>query len=131
MSDLEQLWRDKGDADLIEAAAQLEDFTDDGRRVIRAELKRRGMEDPVEQADDAKAEAADAEAEAGPLERPPFPDPECTRCRAEMLFRGTRTLLGEAGNLFSNSDAVYFWVCPKCGHVDMFINEIGPDSAQK
>ena len=131
MSNLEQIWREKSDEEVLEAAAQLDDFTEEGRTVIRAELKRRGMEDPVEQAGDAKAEAAVAEAEAGEPEEPSLPEPECTRCHAQMRFRGTRTLLGEAGNLFSHSDAVDLYVCPKCGHVDLFANEIGAESAQE
>jgi hypothetical protein len=127
MSDVERIWREKSDEDLLEAAAQLGDFTEEGQQVIRAELKRRGLEDPVEQATDAKADAANAEAEEP--EGPSLPEPECTRCHAEMRYRGTRTLLGEVGNLFANSDTFDLYVCPKCGHVDLFTNEIGAESA--
>ena len=129
MSDIEKIWRDKNDEDLLEAAAKLDDFTEEGQRVIREELRRRGMEDPVEQAGEAKAEAADVEAdEAEPMS---LPEPECTRCRAEMRFRGSRTLLGEVGNLFSNSDAFDLYVCPKCGHAELFASEIGAAPAEE
>ena len=129
MSDIEKIWRDKNDEDLLEAAAKLDDFTEEGQRVIREELRRRGMEDPVEQAGEAKAEAADVEAdEAEPMS---LPEPECTRCRAEMRFRGARTLLGEVGNLFSNSDAFDLYVCPKCGHAELFASEIGAAPAEE
>jgi hypothetical protein len=129
MSNIAQIWREKGDEDLLEAAAQLADFTEEGQRAIRDELKRRGLEDPVEQAGDAKSEAVEAEADE--LEAPSLPEPECTRCHAEMRYRGTRTLLGEVGNLFANSDTFDLYVCSKCGHVDLFANEIGAESAQE
>jgi hypothetical protein len=43
MSDAEEIWRRRSDEQLLEAAQRLEDYTDEGRRVIRAELLRRGM----------------------------------------------------------------------------------------
>ena len=129
MSDTEKIWREKSDEDLLEAAAQLDDFTEEGQQVIRAELRRRGMEDPVEQAGDAKADVAEAEAQAEELEEPSLPEPKCTRCHAEMRYRGTRTLLGEVGNLFSNSDSFDLYVCPKCGHAELFTNEAGTEPA--
>ena len=50
MNEAERIWQEKSDDALIEAAAELETYTDEGQRIIRAELKRRGLEDPVEQA---------------------------------------------------------------------------------
>ena len=49
MDDARRIWREKSDDDLIEAAGELDQFTDEGRGIIRAELKRRHLEDPVAQ----------------------------------------------------------------------------------
>lgn len=126
MSDMEAIWREKSDEDLIEAAATLSDFTEDGQQVIRAELKRRGLEDPVEQVNVASASEPQApEVEPDEAQGDSLPEPECLRCHAEMRYRGVRTLLGETGNLFSNSDTLDVYVCPKCGHVELFASEMG------
>lgn len=134
MSDLEQIWRAKSDEDLVEAAATLSDFTEEGQRVIRAELKRRGMEDPVEQVGEFGRQAAPSEpVEGGPAgieseQADALPEPDCLRCHAEMSYRGTRTMLGEVGNLFSHSDTFDLYVCPKCGHVELFASEIAAET---
>lgn len=132
MSDMEKIWREKSDEDLIEAAASLSDFTEEGQRAVRAELKRRGLEDPLEQVGAVAAqEAASEPEEGGPqdevagAEEPPLPEPECLRCHQEMRYRGIRTMLGEAGNLFSNADNFDLYVCPKCGHVELFASQTG------
>jgi hypothetical protein len=44
--DPEQIWRDKPDEDLVEAGERLFEFTAEGERIIRAELRRRGLPDP-------------------------------------------------------------------------------------
>ena len=46
MSDAESVWRRKTDDELAAAAQHLEDYTEDGRRVVRAELERRGLAAP-------------------------------------------------------------------------------------
>ena len=46
MSDAEAIWAAKTDDELLEAAAELSEYTEDGERVIRAELKRRGLPQP-------------------------------------------------------------------------------------
>jgi rubrerythrin len=130
MSDIEQVWREKSDEDLIEAAATLSDFTEEGQQVIRAELRRRNLEDPVEQAGQAARESATSEPEEGQADGAALPAPECIRCHVEMRYRGTRTVLGEVGHLFENSDAFDVYVCPQCGHVDLFVNEIGAEPAE-
>ncbi|MGV3517709.1 hypothetical protein [Luteitalea sp.] len=43
MSDAEKIWRGRSDEQLVEAARLLDDYTEEGRSVIRAELLRRGM----------------------------------------------------------------------------------------
>ncbi len=44
--DPEQIWREKSDEDLVEAGERLSEFTLEGERIIRAELRRRGLPDP-------------------------------------------------------------------------------------
>jgi len=44
--DPEQIWREKSDEDLIEAGERLFEFTAEGERIIREELRRRGLPDP-------------------------------------------------------------------------------------
>lgn len=44
--DPEQIWREKSDEDLIEAGGHLSEFTSEGERIIRGELRRRGLPDP-------------------------------------------------------------------------------------
>jgi len=52
MNDAEALWRGKTDEEVADAARQLSDYTEEGERIMRGELRRRGM------------------AEAPPTERP-------------------------------------------------------------
>lgn len=42
----EDIWREKPDEDLIDAASRLSEFTPEGEQTIRAELRRRGLSDP-------------------------------------------------------------------------------------
>jgi hypothetical protein len=44
--DAEEIWREKSDEDLVEAGERLSEFTADGERIIRAELRRRGLPQP-------------------------------------------------------------------------------------
>src|SRR5450759_3253172 len=46
MSDAEATWRSKTDDQIADAATQLSDYTEEGERIIRGELRRRGMADP-------------------------------------------------------------------------------------
>ena len=47
MDDAGALWAAKSDDDLLEAANELFDYTEAGERVIRAELRRRGLPEPA------------------------------------------------------------------------------------
>jgi uncharacterized RDD family membrane protein YckC len=48
MSDAEEIWRRRSDEQILEAAQALDEYTDEGRSVIQAELLRRGIgTDPV------------------------------------------------------------------------------------
>src|SRR5215471_10808094 len=46
MSDAEAIWAAKTDDELLEAAEELFDFTEEGERIVRAELRRRGLPQP-------------------------------------------------------------------------------------
>ena len=43
MNDAEALWRGKTDEEVADAARQLSDYTEEGERIIRGGLRRRGM----------------------------------------------------------------------------------------
>jgi len=45
--DPEQMWREKPDEEVLAAAGNLADYTDEGERIIRAELRRRGLPEPA------------------------------------------------------------------------------------
>ena len=117
--ELEQLWRGKSDDELLEAADLLGDYTPDGQRVIREELKRRGFEDPVEQ----KGESALQATGEGP------PPRECMRCRVEMRFLGTRAVqgaewlaVGDVSDLLEDAASFELYLCPECARVEMFLD---------
>jgi hypothetical protein len=46
MADAEAIWAAKTDDELLEAAGELSEYTEEGERIIRAELKRRGLPQP-------------------------------------------------------------------------------------
>jgi len=46
MMPVEQIWRDKTDDEVAEAASELSQYTEEAARVIRAELQRRGLPEP-------------------------------------------------------------------------------------
>ena len=74
--------------ELLEAGAMLSEFTEQGQSVIRAELRRRGFEDPVEQAGFTTADPA---VQVGQREADgAAPSPSCLRCETELRFLGTR-----------------------------------------
>jgi hypothetical protein len=116
VTEAERIWSEKSDEDLLDAAADLDQFTADGQRIIRAELKRRGLEDPLEQAgdDDVGQEAA--------------PPVECLRCRVSLRLLDPDTAEQAAGwskvrglrSLVELSNSFDVYVCPQCGHVDLF-----------
>ena len=47
MSDAEAVWAAKSDDELLEASGELFDYTEEGERIIRAELARRGLPQPA------------------------------------------------------------------------------------
>ena len=130
MNEAERIWAEKSDDALIEAAAELETYTDDGQRIIRTELRRRGLEDPVEQAQfTASALGVDAPVAPGADDESPLPAPSCLRCEVRLRYVGEKSFregtnwgaLGELGHLFEKKAAFDVYVCPRCGHVDFFI----------
>lgn len=46
MADAEAIWAAKTDDQLLEAARELSEYTEEGERIIRAELQRRGLPQP-------------------------------------------------------------------------------------
>lgn len=105
MNDAERIWREKSDEELLDAAAELDDFTDDGQRIIRAELKRRGLEDPVEQA----GGPADGQEPTEPL--------ECLRCSTPLRLVDPGSGRVPRVEAFAQ---LYAYACPRCGHVELF-----------
>jgi hypothetical protein len=47
MTDLEELWRSRTDEQLLEAFSALEEYSEQGQRVIHAEFVRRGLAEPT------------------------------------------------------------------------------------
>jgi hypothetical protein len=46
MTESEEIWRTKSDDELLEAREDLSEYTEEGERIIRAELHRRGLPKP-------------------------------------------------------------------------------------
>jgi hypothetical protein len=117
VTEAERIWSEKSDEDLLDAAGDLDQFTADGQRIIRAELKRRGLEDPVEQS---------ASDEPG---RGAAPEVECLRCNVPLRLLDSdagRVAADWAGirgfrSLVELSGSFDVYVCPQCGHVDLFV----------
>lgn len=51
MTVVEEIWRDKTDAEVAEAADSLSEYTEEAAQVIRAELQRRGLPEPEKEAE--------------------------------------------------------------------------------
>jgi len=47
VTDAERIWRVRSDEQLLDAASHISEFTEEGRRVVRAELSRRGLSEPL------------------------------------------------------------------------------------
>ena len=137
MTEAERIWSQESDDDLLTAAAELESYTEEGRQVIRVELRRRGLEDPVEQAEiitpSPGAEVRDDDAPGAEVRDDDGPRPVCVRCEVRLRHLGTRQfhegthwgVLGELGHLFESSESFDVYVCPRCGHVDLFVDSVG------
>lgn len=46
MTDMERIWRQKTDDEVVEAAGSLFEYTEEAARAIRAEIQRRGLPEP-------------------------------------------------------------------------------------
>ena len=142
MTEAERIWSQESDDDLLTAAAELESYTEEGRQVIRVELRRRGLEDPVEQAElitpSPGAEVPDDDAPGAEVRDDDGPRPECVRCEVRLRPLGTRQfhegthwgVLGELGHLFESSESFDVYVCPRCGHVELFVDSVGEATRQ-
>jgi hypothetical protein len=130
MNEAERIWSEKSDDELIEAAADLDGFTEEGKLIVRAELKRRGLEDPVEQVASV-AGAGTSEGEAA--------EPECLRCHVPLRLidpadpRATTgwSWVGELSARLPGRDGLDVYVCPRCGHVDFFADLPEEEDARK
>jgi hypothetical protein len=131
MTDAERIWRAKSDDELLVAAAELDTYEDEGQRVIRDELRRRDLEDPVDQARFIAPEAGAIQPEEA--DAPPAQNPICLRCEIAQRYLGARWFrqgassgeLAERGPRFEISQSFDVYVCPRCGHVDLFFGEAG------
>ena len=129
MTDAERIWHEKNDDALIDAAAEIGTYTEEGQQIIRSELKRRGLEDPIEQARFLSS-ALGAELPDEEVPEAEVPGPECLRCEVKLLYVGEKRfreggnwgVMGEIGHLFEKSESYHVYVCRQCGHVDFFID---------
>ncbi len=68
-----------------------------------------------------------------PLVRGPANPISCLRCKETLQHAGTRRFhegtnwgaLGEIGELFVKRERFDVYVCPQCGHVELFIDGVG------
>jgi hypothetical protein len=91
MGHAEDIWRAKTDEELLEAGEQLAEYTEDGERIIRAELHRRGLPEP--------GPPIGACARCGRVIAPNHQADECSQC-GEPLTPGILRALGAvAGRL--------------------------------
>lgn len=59
----------------------------------------------------------------------------CGRCGAPLTFLGDRDfhegtrawgfVLGDLGELFTGGEKLEMWACEKCGHVELFLPNVG------
>ncbi len=60
---------------------------------------------------------------------------KCPRCSTGLEFVGTKRLhegsnwgiLGELGEIFVHKESFDFYVCPRCGRVEMFVDGVGEE----
>jgi hypothetical protein len=63
----------------------------------------------------------------------------CSRCNVEMEYKGTKNFhegtrwgaMGELGELFVNKEKYDIYVCPQCGVVEFFVDQIGEELRQQ
>jgi hypothetical protein len=124
MSDAEEIWRGKTDDEVLIAASCLDDYTEEGRRIILVEADRRGL-------DVAHLVAASATLR----KQPSTGHGRCAYCSSRILFGGKSqndlrfcneecrqrgVLIAVSHNIpdnvVSESVAKVFWgTCPQCG----------------
>ena len=87
MADAEAIWAAKTDDELLEAAGQLSQYTEEGERIIRAELQRRGLPEP----DPPIGQCAHCERSIDPH----YSGAECSQCGAPFSAEILRVLGSE------------------------------------
>ena len=125
MADLERIWRGKSDDDLLEAAESLDDYTEEGRRIILAEIERRGLDVSDTQGADGDGGEEGQEVDEGGEALPEDPL-TCLRCGVKLQHLGRRHVesLGELGPMLEGRYVLEAYACPECGHVDLFTHPV-------
>lgn len=120
----EEIWRSKTDGEVIVAASTLDDYTEEGRRIILQEADRRGLN-----------VAAVIQAQTAVASRPDSGTGRCDFCDTRLLFRETRAgslrfcneECRQSGLLLTVSNqvpeltvrqevhAIFDGSCPRCG----------------
>jgi hypothetical protein len=60
---------------------------------------------------------------------------KCLRCQTRLEHLGTKRfhegsnwgVLGELGEIFVKREQFDMFVCPRCGHVELFVDGVGED----
>lgn len=58
---------------------------------------------------------------------------QCSRCNVRMVYRGTKNFhegtrwgaFGDIAELFVNKEKYDVYVCPNCGVVEFFVDQVG------
>ncbi|MGQ0637085.1 MAG: hypothetical protein ACT4QC_20945 [Planctomycetaceae bacterium] len=66
-------------------------------------------------------------------DKPATPPISCLRCRCDLDHMGTKSFhegprwgfIGDLGELFVNKEHFDVYRCPRCGHVEFFIDGVG------
>lgn len=143
MTEIEKLWRDKGDGEVSRAMERIEEYRPTAQSVIRAEHQRRGLPPPrSEDEDESEVEVVPHEGDAAVEILPGESEPKeeidpivCARCEENLEFVGSKRfhegtnwgIFGELGELFVKRERFDVYVCPRCGKVELFVDGIGED----
>ncbi len=136
VNEMERIWREKTDEQLRDAASSLDEYTEEGRQVILAELERRGLDPPepgeMEELEEGDGESLEEGGEAGEESEALT----CLRCDVELTYLGSKDVhgskhagvLGDIGDLFEGTEKLHVYVCPRCGHVEFFAS---PEASER
>jgi hypothetical protein len=129
VNEMERIWREKTDGQLLDAASALGEYTEEGRRVILAEMARRGLEPPEPAETEEVVEEGEGFGEGDETGEEQESDVlTCLRCDVELKYLGSSHLhegqpwgvLGGLEDVFERAQRFDVYVCPRCGHLDFF-----------